>query len=1051
VHERLQLVTHALDTWTLQQAAEEGKGGAASNVLNPSPIIAPVAVVPLAEAVVSSATLQPSVPEHQPLGRKLLTELREVLKPTLTEQLEGVDSPFQPPSVIAKDLDRALRRHMKRVRRTAERDEDQDKTMRLPNEYGHALVELMRELAQRLRATAPKSGDEAYHERAQINSALGSGEQFQNALWRAEAFAGHKVQIWLGHDRTEGLELAVTNTATFKVLIGTAAKYWHIDPSKYAMCDTLGILFVRRMGVLEGLRLCPPGTQLKLIPLYDGHHDDDAPHHEGARAAVDLAALVKHRQQDGARQNVAPPQWANDDDEEDEALPAPTVYKRVWFALGDGRMTRCGMFMGVMQTLIAILMLALLICVRWDHSEAQQVCAAHVNLMVDSQFTSHQGYLTSFRDLSSLGHLGAFFKVHMPNVLYGSAADGVMTPLVGGSSVVVGGFRLEQRRSKVIDAARCTSAPFVTSNEPIPYHHQGFTSMVNSHGFSNLTNADILPTPNAVTAQAITTAYINGPRDVNDCYLPIKSETREGLGNDDTEPFAAGSLSLEELVGTRNVATSLPEVKCHEQCSPPRLPGIAGAFVHQSYEQLGQPYSIIDGAAAEAGAFAITFPANTTRKQYDETIAMLGGDFMWLDAQTRTVDVHLPLYDVDTQLMVVLQLRARISTTGSIASEYHCVGSRLREISGDIALEAVCMLGYLLMSVSLALGLCFQKKLAPGEQPVRCRITADIFYTVVVCIAGFLGLSYRVFYFAKSLELLEFFYEGADWPPPYMPALGLVSEFNIISTDCLGWGLLACTLRFTLYYSIVSKGLYIIRLTVSRALYRLVPSLFFLIATMIAFAITGHLLYNSTLQGFRSPQAALQTVLHLLRKPTFFEFDHARLTAHSPVDEVDVSRLFFVFGYTLTTIWIMSNVYKAVVIGEFSNVILLFRSRPPADLKDDPWPPFSPSVIAKQQNERWQERRHQKYVMKGKQREWRVGVEKQMVLQKQFRERLHQAQQQHAHAAAAPEAAKVPPKEGAAVTTPEKHLADLGRMAKRLRLNRRRAFAKYLPNAVIGR
>ena len=48
------------------------------------------------------------------------------------------------------------------------------------------------------------------HVQAQINSALGSGEQFQNALWRAEAFAGHKVQIWLGHDRTEGLELAVT-------------------------------------------------------------------------------------------------------------------------------------------------------------------------------------------------------------------------------------------------------------------------------------------------------------------------------------------------------------------------------------------------------------------------------------------------------------------------------------------------------------------------------------------------------------------------------------------------------------------------------------------------------------------------------------------------------------------------------------------------------------------------------------------------------------------------------------------------------------------------
>jgi len=325
---------------------------------------------------------------------------------------------------------------------------------------------------------------------------------------------------------------------------------------------------------------------------------------------------------------------------------------------------------------------------------------------------------------------------------------------------------------------------------------------------------------------------------------------------------------------------------------------------------------------------------------------------------------------------------------------------------------------------------------------VRCHITAEVFYVLAVSVTGLMGLAYRIIGFARSFELLVFFTEDAQWPPPYMPSLGLLSELNAIAAYFFAWGLLACTLRLTLYYSIISKGLYVIRLTLSRALYRLIPSLFFVIATMIAFAITGNLLYYHRERGFRSPQAALQTVMHLLRKPTQFEGQMTRLTARIPSDEIDVSRLFFVFGFTLTTIWVMSNLYKAAVIAEFSNVILMFRNRAPADLKDDPWPPFSPFVIAKQQNERWREQRHLKYVTKGKQREWRMGVEKQMALQKQFRDRLNQAQQQNSHEALAPGAAKDATEQETIATAP-----DLGRLVRRLRLDTRRALRR---NRTVG-
>ena len=53
-------------------------------------------------------------------------------------------------------------------------------------------------------------------------------------------------------------------------------------------------------------------------------------------------------------------------------------------------------------------------------------------------------------------------------------------------------------------------------------------------------------------------------------------------------------------------------------------------------------------------------------------------------------------------------------------------------------------------------------------------------------------------------------------------------------------------LRLALYYSILSKRLFLMRLTMGRACVKLVPALIFLVIAMVTFALTGNLLYPTS-------------------------------------------------------------------------------------------------------------------------------------------------------------------------------------------------------------
>ena len=153
VNDRLQLTQHYLDEVALQ--SEVRAKAAEGNAADSSASIRPAQALVARDLTECSTNLS--------IGQQLLTEFRRLVRPTLLEQLGGLDSPFQPPSVISVALERTLRHHMNTVRQEWERDEA--RLSNFSHEFGRALVELLRALAHEQRLTTPRGGIEGLRER----------------------------------------------------------------------------------------------------------------------------------------------------------------------------------------------------------------------------------------------------------------------------------------------------------------------------------------------------------------------------------------------------------------------------------------------------------------------------------------------------------------------------------------------------------------------------------------------------------------------------------------------------------------------------------------------------------------------------------------------------------------------------------------------------------------------------------------------------------------------------------------------------------------------
>lgn len=62
-------------------------------------------------------------------------------------------------------------------------------------------------------------------------------------------------------------------------------------------------------------------------------------------------------------------------------------------------------------------------------------------------------------------------------------------------------------------------------------------------------------------------------------------------------------------------------------------------------------------------------------------------------------------------------------------------------------------------------------------------------------------------------------------------------------------------------------------------------------------------------------------------------------------EDVSTVTPLFLLLFMVTTTWIMANIYRAVIITEFSNTVCTFgHGARPRDLLPDEWPSFSPCV-----------------------------------------------------------------------------------------------------------
>lgn len=476
------------------------------------------------------------------------------------------------------------------------------------------------------------------------------------------------------------------------------------------------------------------------------------------------------------------------------------------------------------------------------------------------------------------------------------------------------------------------------------------------------------------------------------CYSDIHP-SKEPYG-----PLRPNMTAAQQAV-ERAVGRDFQSPECHPRCSPPNQTGFLSAFVHQTPEQLGMPYDLIKSRWMEGG-FAITVPANTTYIQYLEIMGQVLTS-RWFDRQTRGIHISMELYNLQTNFVANVQINIDLSPTGDIDSSIDCAAVQVEEVFGGAYHKLgseVALTVWLLIRFCLVLSpICLKRKFGPGERPVRCEITAEVIAHMITTVIGLVGSCFRALYLAQQEEYRRFFRGGEAWPAPFMPQFAYVITLYKISNYLYAWSLLTCTLRFALYYSIVSPKLYILRLTISRASYRLVPTLVLLLTTLTAFAIFGNQLFFSSTAEWQDINNAVGKVLYLLRRPMSMQWDRmAQGKVMWPVDsdEPNPLTLIFLLGFTAAVVWGIANLYRAAIIVEYNTVIQNYlapsQRKQPGDLTDEPWPSFDPLKNYRKRRNQFKESMSKRRLMAAKRREWRILLTEQKRKSAELKERFRQ-------------------------------------------------------------
>jgi hypothetical protein len=132
------------------------------------------------------------------------------------------------------------------------------------------------------------------------------------------------------------------------------------------------------------------------------------------------------------------------------------------------------------------------------------------------------------------------------------------------------------------------------------------------------------------------------------------------------------------------------------------------------------------------------------------------------------------------------------------------------------------------------------------------------------------------------------------------------------------------------------------RMTLSRSLTRSVPALILLICTLYAFAFSGNQLFHSTSSMWSTVSMSTSTILILLRSPARMDFSRMMWSSSKQSGEdVDAMVIVFLVGFLVVNIFIVTNVFKSVIIQEYNKCYRLLKNTEPVDLTSDPWPSAS--------------------------------------------------------------------------------------------------------------
>jgi len=233
------------------------------------------------------------------------------------------------------------------------------------------------------------------------------------------------------------------------------------------------------------------------------------------------------------------------------------------------------------------------------------------------------------------------------------------------------------------------------------------------------------------------------------------------------------------------------------------------------------------------------------------------------------------------------------------------------------------------------------------KRPVFFLLTVEMLILILTSTFGLIGSYYRFQYIEKQQGMLENFLPKNPWPPLYMPQFG--DLFNLLrnSNFYYTFAVLTCTMRYSIYYSMVSKHLYCFRLTLVRATGRLIPTAILLTTTMISFGLGGNQLFHAASVEWRTFTSSSATMLYLVRRP--MAVDVQRLLQGAMLwpmelhdEEPSPVIVLFMLSFYVVAILVMANIYRAVLITAYTCVINEYAHKPPGDLTDDPWPPLRP-------------------------------------------------------------------------------------------------------------